>query len=69
MLNNGEQYKTGYDFYNDLLSTYGKMQALEIANNYLDTQSIVYGNSTRFYNEDPEEYIFCCELFKATRKA
>ena len=61
------QYETGFDFFMDLQKEYGTMEAVKIANSYLDIQSRVYGS--KFREKEPEEFNFCCELFKATRQA
>jgi hypothetical protein len=53
-------FDTGYDFFRDLLISYGKDMAVELANSYLDTQ---------IKNKDPEEFAFCCELYKAVQQA
>lgn len=52
-------YNNGFEFFQDLIDTYGKKQALQIANKYLDMQ---------IKNTDKEEYIFCCELYRATQQ-
>lgn len=53
-------YDTGYDFFSDLLVNYGNDMAIEFANSYLDMQ---------IKNKDPEEFTFCCELYKAVQQA
>lgn len=49
-------YKTGFDFFRDLVSNYGKEEAVKIGNSYLDLPD---------RTKDPEEFKFCCELYKA----
>lgn len=49
-------YETGYDFFSDLVSNYGKEEAVKIGNSYLDLQ---------IKNRDHNEFKFCCELYKA----
>ena len=49
-------YKTGYDFYNNLVIGYGTEQAEEIAIEYLDMQ---------IKNKNKSEFNFCCELYNA----
>lgn len=53
-------YDTGYDFFRDLVMSYGREQAVKIANDYLDMQ---------VNNHDKDEYLFCCELYRATQQA
>ena len=53
-------YDTGFDFFKDLACSYGKEQAVKIANSYLDMQ---------ISNKDPQEFIFCCELYRAVQQA
>ena len=53
-------YSTGFDFFKDLIKDYGKEQAIKLANSYLDMQ---------IKNKDPEEFIFCCELYRAVQQA
>ena len=53
-------YDTGFDFFKDLVCSYGKEQAVKIANSYLDMQ---------ISNKDPQEFIFCCELYRAVQQA
>lgn len=52
-------YDTGFDFFRDLVISYGKEQAIKIANCYLDMQ---------INNKDPKEFIFCCELYRAVQQ-
>ena len=52
-------FDTGYDFFRDLLSNYGKEEAIGIANNYLDMQ---------IKNTNHDEFVFCCELYQAIKK-
>lgn len=52
-------YESGFDFFRDLVMTYGREEAIGIANRYLDMQ---------IKNTDPEEYQFCCELYQATKR-
>ena len=61
-----EPYDTGYDFFQDLISTYGREEGLRIAYSYLDTQAYVYGS--KFPEKEPEEYKFCQELYQATQE-
>ena len=53
-------YETGFDFFRDLVANYGKEEAVKIANAYLDMQ---------IHNSDPDEFTFCCELFRAIQAA
>jgi hypothetical protein len=50
------RYETGYDFYRDLASNYGREQAALIAGDYVLMQT---GTA------DPEEWKFCLELISA----
>lgn len=61
-----EPYKTGYDFFLDLIVSYGREEGLRIAYSYLDTQAYVYGS--KFPEKEPEEYKFCQELYQATQE-
>lgn len=54
------EYSTGFEFFKDLVSNYGKNESVKIANSYLDMQ---------IHNKDPEEYTFCCELYRAVQNA
>lgn len=53
-------YNTGFDFFMDLVIAYGKTEAVKIANEYLDMQ---------IHNNNPQEFIFCCELYRAIQQA
>ena len=53
-------YDTGYDFFKDLIINHGKEEAVKIANSYLDMQ---------IKNKDQQEFMFCCELYKAVQQA
>lgn len=53
-------YDTGFDFFRDLVISYGKEEAVKLANSYLDMQ---------IKNQDPEEFTFCCELYQAVQQA
>jgi len=61
-----EPYETGYEFFLDLVSNYGREEGLRIANSYLDTQAHVYG--TKFAETLPDEFKFCQELYQATQE-
>ena len=52
-------YETGYDFFRDLLTEYGKEQAIAIAKDYLDLP----GRTSNVI-----EYTFCCELYEIMKK-
>lgn len=54
------RFDNGFDFYRDLLATYGKEEAVKIANTYLDCQA-----ETKDFSIEKEEYQFCCELYHA----
>lgn len=62
MQTNMISFDNGFEFYKDLLATYGKEQALFIANSYLDCQA-----HTKDSTKDKTEYQFCCELYQATQ--
>ena len=51
-------YDTGYDFFLDMMKTYGKAMAIEMAKNYLDLPGRA---------DNPVEYTFCCELYEIMR--
>lgn len=61
-------FDTGFDFFRSLLFDYGKIKAVKIANDYLDTQAYVYGSGYKFFKQNPEEFTFCCELYKAVKQ-
>lgn len=52
-------FNNGFDFFKFLVTEYGKEEAVKLANNYLDIQ---------IDNKDPEEFLFCCELYRATQQ-
>lgn len=62
-------FNTGFDFFRSLLCDYGKMEAVRIANDYLDTQASVYGSGYKFFKQNPDEYKFCVELYQAVKQS
>lgn len=57
-------YTTGYEFFSDMVRTYGEKLALTIADDYLYTQET---NDRRhgLFKKDPEEFQFCKEVWQA----
>lgn len=57
-------YTSGYEFFNDMVRTYGEKLALTIADDYLYTQET---NDRRhgLFKKDPEEFQFCKEVWQA----
>ena len=49
-------YKNGFEFWRDLVAQFGKVEAVRVANDYLDIRND--------WN-DREEYRFKCELYRA----
>ena len=52
-------YKSAFDFWRDLRIQFGE-RAKAVALGYLDT---ITAQERRTGHDDPEELIFCCELF------
>lgn len=49
-----KMYRTGFDFWRDMVQEYGREKAVNLAKGYLDMQ---------IKNGDPEELRFCRELY------
>ena len=57
-------YTTGYEFFSDMVIQYGKKKALSLADEYLTMQEDDDRKNGRF-KSDPEEFLFCRELWQA----
>lgn len=57
-------YTSGHEFFNDMVSQYGKKKALSLADEYLTMQEADDRQNGRF-KSDPEEFSFCRELWQA----
>lgn len=57
-------YRTGHEFFNDMVIQYGKKKALSLADEYLTMQEADDRKSGLFKRE-PEEFQFCRELWQA----
>ena len=57
-------YTSGFEFFSDMVSEYGKKKALSLADEYLTMQEDNDRKHGRFKN-DPEEFLFCRELWQA----
>lgn len=53
---------TGEKMWREYIDLYGEKEARGICNRYLDMQARIP------LDENPEEYKFCCELYRAMRR-
>lgn len=57
-------YTTGYEFFSDMVSEYGKKKALSLADEYLTMQE-ADDRKSGLFKRDTEEFQFCRELWQA----
>ena len=57
-------YRTGYEFFSDMVIQYGKKKALSLADEYLTMQE-ADDRQSGLFKKDPEEFQFCREVWQA----
>lgn len=59
-------YATGDEFFRDMALSFGVKKAVELSKEYLTIQENDYRKTGRF-QRDPEEFMFCKQLWEAVQ--